>query len=206
MTLTPGSTSRMTGSNRQMGVTPSNMPQLGLPAPDFALPDTDGEFVNRDHYSESPALLVVFWCNHCPYVQHIRAGFVDFAEYYQTQGLAVVTIMPNDVDAQLTDSPENMKRVADEYGFTFSYLYDETQEVALAYQAACTPDFFLYDRNRRLAYRGRFDASRPNQGVPVTGSDLRAATNAVLAGQSLSPEQAPSIGCNIKWKPGNEPR
>lgn len=141
MTLTPGSTSEMTGSNKQMSVTPSNMPELGLPAPDFALPDTDGEIVHRDHYSESPALLVVFWCNHCPYVQYIRAGFVDFAEYYQTQGLAVVAIMPNDVDAQPADSPENMKRAADEHGFTFSYLYDETQEVALAYQAACTPDF-----------------------------------------------------------------
>lgn len=189
-----------------MSVTPSNLPELGLPAPDFALPDTDGEIVSRDHYSESPALLVVFWCNHCPYVQYIRAGFVDFAEYYQTQGLAVVAIMPNDVDAQPADSPENMKRAADEHGFTFSYLYDETQEVALAYQAACTPDFFLYGQNRRLAYRGRFDASRPNQGIPVTGSDLRAATNSVLAGQSLPPEQAPSIGCNIKWKPGNEPK
>jgi peroxiredoxin len=189
-----------------MSVTPSNMPELGMPAPDFALPDIDGEIVNRDHYSESPALLVVFWCNHCPYVQHIREGFVEFVEYYQTQSLAVVAIMPNDVDAQPTDSPENMKRAADEYGFTFPYLYDETQEVALAYQAACTPDFFLYDQNRHLAYRGRFDGSRPNQGVPVTGSDLRAATNAVLAGESLLPEQAPSIGCNIKWKPGNQPQ
>jgi hypothetical protein len=120
--------------------------------------------------------------------------------------LAVVAIMSNDVDAQSTDSPEIMKRDADEFGFPFPYLYDETQDVALAYQAACTPDFFLYDQNRLLAYRGRFDVSRPNQGIPVTGSDLRAATNAVLAGESLLPEQAPSIGCSIKWKPGKQPQ
>ena len=188
-----------------MSLTPSNMPELGLPAPDFALPDTEGEIVRRDHYSEAPALLIVFWCNHCPYVQHICASFVEFAGDYQAQGLAVVAIMSNDVDAQPTDSPENMKRVAEEYGFTFPYLYDETQTTALDHQAACTPDFFLYDQNRRLTYRGCFDASRPNNGVPITGLDLRAATSAVLAGKPLPPQQTPSIGCNIKWKLGNEP-
>ena len=206
MTLMPGWTSKTPGGNKQMSVTPSNMPELGLPAPDFALPDTEGEIVSRDRFSESPALLVVFWCNHCPYVQHIRDGFVEFAEYYQTQGLAVVAIMANDVDAQPADSPENMKRAAEQYEFSFPYLYDKTQAVALAYQAACTPDFFLYDQNRRLAYRGRFDASRPNQGTPVTGSDLRAAASAVLAGEPLPPEQSPGIGCSIKWKPDNEPK
>ena len=181
------------------------MPELGLPAPDFSLPDTDGKIISLDDFSESPALLVAFWCNHCPYVQHIRNGFVDFANEFRPQGLAVVAIMSNDVDTHPADSPANMKRAAEEFRFTFPYLYDDTQEVANAYRAACTPDFFLYDRNRRLAYRGRFDASRPNQGIPVTGSDLRAAASSVLAGQSLPPEQQPSIGCNIKWKPGNQP-
>lgn len=206
MTLMPGSTSRTPGGNKRMSLTPSNMPELGRPAPDFALPDTEGEIVSRDQFSESLALLVVFWCNHCPYVQYIRDGFVEFADYYKTLGLTVVAIMPNDVDTQPADSPEKMKRAAEQYEFSFPYLYDETQAVALAYQAACTPDFFLYDQNRRLAYRGRFDASRPNQGTPVTGSDLRAAASAVLAGEPLPPEQSPGIGCSIKWKLDNEPK
>jgi peroxiredoxin len=177
------------------------MPDLGTPAPDFALPDTStGRTVRRDDFSSSPALLVAFWCNHCPFVKHIEQGFVSFAREYQGKGLAVVAISANDAGAYPEDGPDAMRSAATSHGYTFPYLHDESQAVARAYQAACTPDFFLYDAGRRLAYRGQFDASRPGNDVPVTGADLRAAVDALLAGRSPSADQRPSIGCNIKWK------
>jgi peroxiredoxin len=185
----------------------SRMIALGSPAPDFALPDVvvSGRIVRLADFASAPALLVAFICNHCPYVRHIRAGFVAFAREYQPQGLAIVAISANDATAYPDDAPEAMAREAKNAGFTFPYLYDETQAVARAYEAICTPDFFLFDRARKLAYRGRFDASRPNSGVPVTGADLRAAADAVLAGRPAPAEQHPSVGCSIKWKPGNAP-
>ena len=181
------------------------MPGLGIPAPAFSLPDIDGRIVSLDDFSASPALLIAFWCNHCPYVQHIRTGFTTFASEYQPRGLGVIAINANDVTTHPDDSPEHMKTEADKYGFTFAYLYDESQRVAQSYEAACTPDFFLYDAARKLVYRGQFDAARPGNDFPVTGKDLRRATDAVLAGQDAPENQQPSIGCNIKWKPGNEP-
>ncbi len=188
-----------------MAVTPSTMLELGTQAPDFALPDTSGNIVARDDFSQAPALLVVFMCNHCPFVKHIREELVQFARDFQAKGVAIVGINANDVQRFPQDSPEKMAEDARLYGFTFPYLYDETQQVAKAYRAACTPDFFLFDRTRSLVYRGQFDDSRPDSGIPVTGTDLRAAVTALLAGKPVSPDQKPCIGCNIKWKPGNEP-
>ncbi|MBT8444735.1 MAG: thioredoxin family protein [Gammaproteobacteria bacterium] len=188
-----------------MALTPSTMHELGTSAPAFALPATDGRIVRLDDFDATPALLVAFICNHCPYVKHIRDGFVAFAREYQARGLAVVAISSNDASTHPDDSPEMMKVEADQYGFTFPYLYDETQEVAKAYRAACTPDFFLYDNTKGLVYRGQFDGSRPGNGVPVTGASLRDATDAVLSGAPVATDQFPSIGCNIKWRPGNEP-
>ena len=181
------------------------MPGLGIPAPEFDLPDVTGRRVTLDDFGTAPALLVAFWCNHCPYVQNLRDGFAGFAREYQQRGLEVVAISSNDVSTHPDDSPEMMRVEAELYGFSFAYVYDETQQVARAYEAACTPDFFLYDDERRLAYRGQFDDSRPGNDTPVSGSDLRRAVDAVLAGTPVPPEQRPSIGCNIKWKPGNEP-
>jgi len=189
-----------------MALKESRMVALGSPAPDFALPDVvTGRTVRLADFASAPALLVAFICNHCPYVKHVRAGFVAFAREYQPKGLAVVAISANDPAAYPDDSPEAMAREAKNAGFTFPYLYDETQAVARAYEAICTPDFFLFDRDRRLVYRGRFDASRPGSNVPVTGADLRAAVDALLAGRPVPAEQHPSMGCSIKWKPGNEP-
>ena len=188
-----------------MSLTPSKMPDLGLSAPAFELPNIDGQLVSLANFYDSKALLVAFWCNHCPYVQHIREGFVAFAREYQGRGLAIVVISANDVSTHPDDSPELMKIEAEQHGFIFPYLFDETQEVARAFQAACTPDFFLYDQHRRLVYRGQFDSSRPGNSVPVTGSDLRSAVDAVLDDRPVDAAQIPSIGCNIKWKPGNEP-
>jgi len=176
-----------------------------MKAPDFTLPDTDGRMVSLSDFEGAPALLVAFICNHCPYVKHIRQGFADFAREYQDRGLAVVAINSNDAERYPDDSPEAMAREKEEAGYTFPYLFDETQEVARAYRAACTPDFFLFDGERRLVYRGQFDDSRPGNDVPVTGRDLRAAVDAVLEGRPVPEEQRASIGCNIKWKPGNEP-
>jgi peroxiredoxin len=181
------------------------MPALGIPAPDFSLPDTAGNIVSRDDFAASRALLVAFWCNHCPFVKHLREAFVAFANDCQQRGLAVVAINANDADNYPDDSPDAMRAAAEEFGYSFPYLYDEDQSVAKAYAAACTPDFFLYDADRKLAYRGQFDASRPGNDQPVDGSDLRAAVDAVLAGAAPPAEQLPSIGCNIKWKPGNAP-
>lgn len=185
--------------------TASTMKKLGTPAPDFKLMNVDGRFVSRDDFRDQPALLVVFMCNHCPFVKHIADGLAQFARNYLPRGAAIVGINSNDAAAYPQDSPEQMVHEAEARGYPFPYLYDETQEVAKAYGAACTPDFFLYDKSRKLVYRGQFDASRPGNGVPVTGSDLRAALDAVLGGKPPPEKQIPSIGCNIKWRGGNEP-
>lgn len=188
-----------------MALTPSTMLNLGTPAPDFQLPDTSGKTISLADFDNAKALLVVFMCNHCPYVIHIRDALAQFANAYQAKGLAVVGISSNDVANYPDDSPEKMVEEAKSAGYTFPYLYDESQEVAKAYRAACTPDFFLFDADKKLVYRGQFDDSRPKSETPVTGRDLRAAADAVLAGQAVSPDQKPSMGCNIKWKPGNAP-
>jgi peroxiredoxin len=189
-----------------MAVESSKDLPLGTRAPDFALPDTvSGRTIRLGDYAASPALLVAFICNHCPYVQHIRAAFVEFAREFQPRGLAVVAISANDPEAYPQDSPEQMAIEAKKSGFTFPYLFDRTQQTAKAYHAVCTPEFYLFDAAQRLVYRGRFDASRPNSQVPVTGSELRAAAEAVLAGRQPAADQKPSIGCGIKWRPGNAP-
>lgn len=178
---------------------------LGTAAPDFSLPDTGGKTVNLADFVGKPALLVIFLCNHCPYVLHVAEQLAALGEEYQGKGVGVVGISSNDVVNYPADGPARMKTEAVRAGYTFPYLYDESQEVAKAYRAACTPDFFLFDRDQKLAYRGQLDASRPGNGVPVTGEDLRAALDAVLSGGVASQEQTPSLGCNIKWKVGNEP-
>jgi peroxiredoxin len=183
-----------------MAETPSTMVALGKPAPDFRLPDTDGALVSLADFTDAPALLVMFICNHCPFVKHIRSGLAQFGRDYQGRGLAIVAINSNDVVAYPADSPANMAKEKRAAGYVFPYLYDETQQVAQAYGAACTPDFFLFDRARELVYRGQFDDSRPSNGRPVTGADLRAAVDAVLASKPVSTQQKPSIGCNIKWR------
>ena len=175
---------------------------LGTEAPTFRLPDPAGKWVSSDDLKSAPALLVVFMCNHCPYVKHIRSQFAEFAKEYQARGAAVVAINSNDAESYPDDGPVQMAEEIKRAGYTFPYLYDQTQDVAKAYRAACTPDFFLFDRDRRLVYRGQFDDSRPNNGRPVTGTDLRAALDAVLAGRPVSPDQKPSVGCSIKWKRG----
>ena len=189
-----------------MAATNSTMElQPGTVAPHFNLPDLDGRTVCVDDFWEARALLVMFICPHCPYVRHLRAGIAQLARDYQPHGLAVVAIASNDVEQYPQDGPEGMRQERDEAGYIFPYLFDETQQVARAYRAACTPDFFLFDPQRRLVYRGQFDDSRAGNEVPVTGRDLRAAIDAVLEGRTPSGEQRPSIGCNIKWKPGNAP-
>ncbi len=188
-----------------MAATTSTMLTLGTPAPDFSLPDTKGKTVSLGNFKGTPALLVIFMCNHCPYVKHILNDLVKLAKEYKDKGVAVVGINSNDVTNYPEDRPEMMANLATEAAFTFPYLYDETQEVAKAYNAACTPDFFLFDREMRLVYRGQMDDSRPGNNVPVTGVDLTAAIDAVIAGKKVNPEQKPSMGCNIKWKLGNQP-
>jgi peroxiredoxin len=188
-----------------MAVTASKMLTLGTPAPNFRLPDTEGNIVSLADFEESPALLVIFMCNHCPFVKHVLSDLVTLAKDYQAKGVAVVGINSNDVANYPEDSPEMMAKLVEEAGFTFPYLYDETQKVAKSYQAACTPDFFLFDKESKLAYRGQMDDSRPGNDIPITGLDLIKALDAVLAGREVSTEQKPSIGCNIKWKQGNEP-
>ena len=178
---------------------------LGTAAPDFNLPDTNGKLISLAGFKDKSALVVIFICNHCPYVIHIRPGLAQLAQDYTAKNVGVVGINSNDVKNYPADSPARMKEEVKAAGYTFPYLYDETQAVAKSYHAACTPDIFLFDRGRRLVYRGQFDASRPGNGIPVTGKDLRAALDAVLAGRTTSEFQAPSIGCNIKWKAGNEP-
>jgi peroxiredoxin len=181
------------------------MAALGMVAPDFALPDTDGRTVALGDFADASGLLVAFMCNHCPFVVHLREELVRAVKRYQGRGLAVVAISSNDVEGFPQDGPELMARQVEDFGYTFPYLFDETQSVARAYTAACTPDFFLFDGERRLVYRGQFDGSRPGNDVPVTGADLGAAVGALLEGDPISPDQRPSIGCNIKWKAGNEP-
>jgi len=178
---------------------------LGTTAPDFKLPDTSGKIVSPADFKDAPALLVIFMCNHCPYVVHIRAGLAQLARDYAPKRVAIVGINSNDAANYPADSPAKMKDEVKSAGYIFPYLYDETQAVAKAYRAACTPDIFLFDNNRKLVYRGQFDDSRPGSGIQVTGKDLRAALDAVLASKPVSPSQKNSIGCNIKWKAGNEP-
>jgi len=181
------------------------MPPLGMIAPDFILPDQEGKAWSLADFDGSAALLVAFICNHCPYVIHIRQAFSAFAREYRERGLAVVAIAANDVHQYPQDGPEGMAQEIREGGYTFPYLFDESQEVAKAYRAACTPDLFLFDGERRLVYRGQFDESRPGSGTEATGKDLRDAADAVLEGRSVPEDQRSSIGCNIKWKPGNAP-
>jgi peroxiredoxin len=189
-----------------MAAVPSTMLELGTPAPDFRLPDTvSGRTVASDDFRDAPALLVMFICNHCPYVKHVRHELARIGREYGERGVAIVAINANDADRYPQDGPEAMRQEAETIGYPFPYLFDETQDVARAYRAACTPDFYLFDGDRELVYRGQLDDSRPSNGIPVTGRDLRAALDAVLAGEPAREEQIPSIGCNIKWKPGNEP-
>jgi peroxiredoxin len=192
--------------------TPSTMLGLGTQAPDFRLPavpllagTAGGKEVALEDFAAAPALLVAFICNHCPFVQHVAGELAALSKDLPAQGVAMVAISSNDVAAYPADSPEAMAEEAARQGWAFPYLYDEDQSVAAAYRAACTPDFFLFDGDRKLVYRGQLDASRPGNGLPVTGSDLRAAVAAVLAGKPVAEDQRPSLGCNIKWKPGNEP-
>jgi peroxiredoxin len=185
--------------------TPSTMLPLGTEAPVFSLVNVDGRTVSLADFAGAPALLVVFMCNHCPFVKLLANELAQFASDYMAKGVAVVGINSNDAANYPADSPEQMVHEAEQRGYQFPYLYDETQEVAKDYHAACTPDFFVFDGNRRLVYRGQFDDARPDSGIPVTGKDLRVALDAVLAGNKPNLDQRPSIGCNIKWKPGNEP-
>ena len=188
-----------------MSLTPSTMLPLGTAAPDFRLPDTNGKTIALADFKGQPALLVIFMCNHCPYVKHIRAGLAQLARDYLPRGAAIAGINSNDVANYPDDNPARMKEEAKSAGYLFPYLFDETQAVARAYRAACTPDLYLFDKNQKLVYRGQLDDSRPGNGIPVTGKDLRAALDAVLAGKPVAPDQKASIGCNIKWKSGNEP-
>lgn len=188
-----------------MARTASTMLELGSRAPDFRLPDPDGKPVALQDFDGAPALLVVFMCNHCPFVKHIQHAMADLIRELQPRGLAAVGINSNDVDKYPDDAPPQMAADAARIPYTFPYLYDQTQEVAKAYRAACTPDFFLFDAERALVYRGQFDDARPGNEAPVTGADLRRAVEAVLDGRTVDSDQKPSIGCNIKWRPGNEP-
>lgn len=185
--------------------TPSTMLPLGTAAPDFSLINVDAKTVSLGDFADAPALLVIFMCNHCPYVIHVADHLAQLTHEYMSRGVAVVGISSNDVANYPADSPEQMVAEAEARGYAFPYLYDETQEVAQSYHAACTPDFFLFDGNQKLVYRGQLDSSRPDSGIPVTGEDLRSAIDGVLAGDAPIEEQTPSLGCNIKWKPDNEP-
>lgn len=188
-----------------MALTPSTMLPLGTTLPPFRLPDFDGRDVSSEDFRTAPGLLVAFICQHCPYVKHMRQEFAAFAKEYRDRGLAIVGIMSNDTSAQPEDGPQGMRQEAAAAGYTFPYLFDASQSVAKAFHAACTPDLFLFDRRGALVYRGQFDDSRPGNAKPVTGADLRAAAEAVLANVPVSADQKASIGCNIKWKRGNEP-
>jgi peroxiredoxin len=178
---------------------------LGTKAPHFRLPDPHGKWVSSDDFNDAPALLVVFMCNHCPFVKHIQSRFAELGEEYQGRGVGIVGINSNDVENYPDDQPDKMAEEIKRVGYTFPYLCDESQEVAKAFRAACTPDFYLFDQDHRLVYRGQFDDSRPGNGRPVTGADLRTALDAVLAGRPVPTNQRPSLGCNIKWKRGNAP-
>lgn len=188
-----------------MVMTPSQMLPLGSRAPEFELPDPRGKMISLDHFGQVNAYLVVFMCNHCPFVVHIRGELANIGREYIPRGVAMFGINSNDISKYPEDNPENMVREAKKQGYVFPYLFDEDQSIAKAYYAACTPDFFLFDRQKKLVYRGQLDDSRPSNGVPVTGKDLRAALDAVLSDDKVPEVQKPSIGCNIKWKPGNAP-
>ncbi|AKJ65480.1 thioredoxin family protein [Kiritimatiella glycovorans] len=186
--------------------TASTMMELGEEAPGFNLPDVrTGEQVSLESFRDCEALLVMFICRHCPFVKHVEGGLARIAKEYRPEGLGAVAISANDPGTHPDDRPESLKEQAEEQGFDFPYLFDETQETAKAYRAACTPDLYLFDAGRKLVYRGQLDDSRPGSGRPVTGSDLREAVDAVLEGREVPSNQRPSTGCNIKWKPGNEP-
>ena len=187
-----------------MALTESTMLPLGTIAPDFRLPGTDGNMVSLADVAGGEALVVIFMCNHCPYVIHIQAELAAVAREYESRGIRFVGINSNDVESYPDDAPEKMKEARERIGYPFPYLFDETQEVARAYRAACTPDIYLFDRDQKLVYRGQFDVTRPNSGTP-TGENLIAAMDALLAGEPVPGEQVPGIGCNIKWKPGNAP-
>ncbi len=188
-----------------MAAVNSTMLPLGTKALDFQLPDTNGEILSLTDFKAARALVVMFISNHCPYVKHLRHELAELAAEYQVRGVEFVAINSNDAANYPDDSPAKMAEEVKHIGYTFPYLYDETQAVAKAYRAACTPEFYVFDKDQSLVYRGQFDDSRRNTAIPVTGNDLRAALDAVLAGKPVSPDQTPSIGCNIKWKPGNEP-
>ncbi len=188
-----------------MARTSSKMTDLGTEAEHFSLPDGHGTVWSISQVRGERGLLVAFICNHCPFVKLIREGLAEFARDYQARGLGVVAINANDITTHPEDSPEQMTIEAADAGYTFPYLYDQSQEVAKAYGATCTPDFFLYDASLTLVYRGQFDDSRPGNGKAVTGSSLRTAADALLAGMEIAQDQTPSVGCNIKWRPGNEP-
>jgi peroxiredoxin len=188
-----------------MALTPSNMLPLGTGAPDFHLPDTSGRTVSLADFEDAKLLMVAFICNHCPFVKHVRNELAAMADEYREKGVAFVAINANDAEAYPDDSMENMQKEVQEVGYHFPYLLDATQAVAKAFDAACTPDFYLFGENRALIYRGQLDPSRPGNDIPVTGEDLRQALDTALAGGQVSPEQTPSMGCNIKWKPGNAP-
>jgi len=186
--------------------TASTMLELGTKAPNFNLPDTvSGRTISLDTFADKKALLIMFICQHCPFVQHVQSELARIGKDYMAQGLGIIAISSNSVETHPDDAPEKLKAMAEAQGFNFPFCYDETQEVAKTYTAACTPDFFLFDSTRALVYRGQLDDSRPGNEQPVNGKDLRAAIEKVLADEPIGPEQKPSIGCNIKWAPGNEP-
>ena len=178
---------------------------VGMIAPEFLLPDTAGEMISLSDFVESPVLAVMFLCNHCPFVQHVAPEIAELAREYQRRGVGVVAINSNDAQMYPDDSPEKMVREVARHGYSFPYLYDETQEVAKAYHAACTPDFYVFDKDRKLFYHGQLDGSRPGNKVPLTGEDLRAALDTAIAEKPAPKDQKPSLGCNIKWRSGNEP-
>lgn len=189
-----------------MARTESTMLALGTLAPDFQLPDVvSGAIISLESFAQKQALVVMFICQHCPFVKHIQEQLSSLGKDYHNTDLGIVAISTNDAVKYPDDSPEKLKQMAQELGFTFPLCYDETQEVAKSYTAACTPDFFLFDGDRHLVYRGQLDDSRPSTNIPVTGRDLRQAIASTLAGKPVNSEQKPSLGCNIKWKPGNEP-
>ena len=188
-----------------MAVTPSTKVELGIPCPDFELEDVVSGRTTRRTDFESRPLLVTFICNHCPFVQHVREKLVEVAHEFMDKGIGVVAINSNSIETHPQDGPEHMRSLAISEGWRFPFCFDSTQEVAKAFRAACTPDFFLYDGEHRLYYHGQMDSSRPGNDVPVTGEDLKQAVEALLDGREPPKEQKPSIGCNIKWKPGNEP-
>ncbi|BAY77700.1 alkyl hydroperoxide reductase/ thiol specific antioxidant/ Mal allergen [Nostoc linckia NIES-25] len=189
-----------------MALTASTMLPLGTKAPDFNLPEViSGKATSLSTFADKKALLVIFICRHCPFVKHVQQELAQLGKDYFTSDLAIVAISANDAKNYPDDAPDSLKAFVTEQGLTFTLCYDESQETAKAYTAACTPDFFLFDGSRRLVYRGQLDDSRPSNGKPVTGADLRAAIEAVLADKPVATEQKPSVGCNIKWKPGNQP-